>query len=140
MQGHPLAARWLSSHPAVPLATCVIVRGELMFMAENSERKHVNLVRVREFLRDIETHVLDDETADVYGRLKAALLNRLGPRKRAKRRRVKIETLGFKDNDLWIAAAAMRHGLTLISGDRDFERIARVEGLSHEGWRSSTRG
>jgi tRNA(fMet)-specific endonuclease VapC len=35
---------------------------------------------------------------------------------------------------LWIAAIAIRHGLTLVSADSDFERVAQVEDLRVERW------
>jgi tRNA(fMet)-specific endonuclease VapC len=57
-----------------------------------------------------------------------------GPKERAKRRRTKIQDLGFGDNDLWIAATAIHHNLTLISTDSDFTRIKQVCDLNIESW------
>ena len=48
-----------------PLATCVIVRGELIFMAHKSERKRENLHHVHQFLSDIRIYPIDNETADI---------------------------------------------------------------------------
>src|SRR5438128_1954785 len=120
----------------VLVATSAVVRGELIFMAWKSQQTASNLHRVEEFLQDIEVYPIDDETANTYGRLKAGLLDRFGPKEKAKRRRARIEDVGITENDLWIAASAKRHGLTLVSSDSDFERIGQVENLLLENWLS----
>jgi tRNA(fMet)-specific endonuclease VapC len=42
------------------VATCIIVRGELRFMVERSERKQENAVKVEALLEDMEVIPLDD--------------------------------------------------------------------------------
>jgi len=87
-----------------------------------------------EFLKDVEVYPVDNETADIYGNLKASILDRFRPKEKAKRRKAKMEKLGFSENDLWIAAIAKRHGFILVSSDSDFERIRQVADLSIEAW------
>ena len=118
----------------VQTVTCVIVQGELMFMAHRSDHPSANEVRVQHFLRGIEVLPLDAETADRYGRLKAAVIERFGPKEKAKRRRTHLAALGFQENDLWIAAVAQRHGLTLVTADRDFIRLSLLEDIATENW------
>src|SRR5690349_19391696 len=93
------------------VVTCTIVRGELVFWAEKSERQEANRRIIEEFLADIDVLPVDGEAATFYGELKARIVNRFGPRERAKRRRATIERLGFTENDLWIAAIAQQHKL-----------------------------
>ena len=115
-------------------ATSVIACGELLFMAWNSERREANLGRVKAFLTGIRIYLVDGAIADAYGELKAGLIRRLGPREKIKRRKIRIEEWGIRDNDLWMAAIALRHRLTVVSSDRDFERIRVVKPFPLETW------
>ena len=121
-------------------ATSVIACGELLFMAWNSERRDANLGRVKAFLTGIRIYLVDGAIADAYGELKAGLIRRLGPREKIKRRKIRIEEWGIRDNDLWMAAIALRHRLTVVSSDRDFERIRVVKPFPLETWWTSGEG
>ncbi len=134
MEGYPGVVQRLLEHRDEWVVTCVIVHGELVFMAQNSQRRNENLRRIRAFLRGIEVLPVDQETANHYGDLKATLIRRLGPREKAQKRKTGIRELGFEENDLWIAAIAIRHGLTLVSSDSDFTRVAKVVDLPIEKW------
>ena len=132
----PEVARRLRELGDAPVATCAIVRGELVYMAMKSRDREKNLSRVDGLLADLDVHPADDAVAEHYGRLKLALLEHFGPRDEAKRRKTKVETLGFKDNDLWIAATAKRHGLIVVSSDYAFRRMAEAGGPPAEVWQS----
>jgi tRNA(fMet)-specific endonuclease VapC len=82
------------------IATCAIVRGELIFMAEFSQQRAINLRRVETFLSRIIVYPIDEEVADWYGSLKARLLDRFGPKAKTKRRRTTLVGIGISDNDL----------------------------------------
>jgi tRNA(fMet)-specific endonuclease VapC len=116
------------------ITTCAIVQGELIDMAERSQRKESNLVLINRFLTGIYIHNVDGFTATIYGQLKAALFNEFAPKEKSKRRKTKITDLGFDENDLWIAAVALQHDLTVVSADSDFQRIQEVRALSIESW------
>ncbi|MBW4595407.1 MAG: type II toxin-antitoxin system VapC family toxin [Brasilonema angustatum HA4187-MV1] len=116
------------------VTTCVVVQGELIDMAERSQRSSSNLALVRRFLQGLYVYRIDEVTAETYGKLKAALFNQFGPREKSKRRKTKITDLGFDENDLWIAAIAVQHNLTVVSADSDFNRIQQVRALSVESW------
>ncbi|MDQ1327104.1 MAG: tRNA(fMet)-specific endonuclease VapC [Candidatus Poribacteria bacterium] len=83
---------------------------------------------------DIIVYEIDNETAIVYGKLKNEILERFGPKDKRKRKGFKVESLGIKDNDLWISAVAIQHNLILISGDSDIIRLSGIEGLRVENW------
>ena len=134
LQGHPVIIQKLKELGDAPLATCVIVRGELIFMAYKSERKRENFHHVHQFLSDIRIYPIDNETADIYGKLKASILDHFGPKEKALRRKTDVIKLGFSDNDLWIAAIAKRYGLIVVSADHDFQRLKGIAELSVESW------
>jgi len=116
------------------IATCAIVRGELIFMAKFSQERAINLRRVETLLSRIIVYPIDEEVADWYGSLKARLLDRFGPKAKAKRRKTTLVGIGISDNDLWVAAVARRHGRTIVSNDSHFTRIAEVTDLVVETW------
>ena len=88
--------------------------GELLYGARHSSNPAANLERVASFVAAIVVLPCDEATAQVYARVKQAL--------RAKGRPI-------PDNDLWIASAAMQHGLALVHRDAHFDEI---EGLERE--------
>jgi tRNA(fMet)-specific endonuclease VapC len=116
----------------------VVVQGELIFMAENSERKQQNLANVTNFIQYLRIYLTDETTAAIYGQLKAALINQFAPKEKSQRRKTKIRDIGFDDNDLWIAAIALQHNLILVSADSDFQRIKTVRDLPVESWYNLT--
>lgn len=120
------------------LATCVIVQGELIFMAEKSEQKQQNLAHVNNFIQYLRIYLTDETTAAIYGQLKAAVINQFAPKEKSKRRKTKIRDIGFDDNDLWIASIAIQHNLILVSADSDFNRIQTVRDLPVETWYTPT--
>ncbi len=94
-----------------------IVLGELFFGAYRSARVEENLERVTEFAAQNAVLVCDTATARHYGRIKNRLRNAGRP---------------SPENDIWIAALARQHGLTLVSRDTHFGEI---EGLEVQAWR-----
>jgi tRNA(fMet)-specific endonuclease VapC len=93
-----------------------IVLGELFFGAEKSQRVQENIARIEKLASVCPVLPCDKETARFYGAMKTALQRKGRP---------------IPENDLWIAASARRHGLTLASRDSHFEY---VEGLGLEVW------
>lgn len=103
-------------------------------MMEKSQRKEANLLQLAEFLEDIRIYNITEETATIYGQIKAALFDRFAPKDKNKRRKTKITDLGFDENDLWIAAIALQNNLIIVSRDSDFLRIQQVRDLQLESW------
>jgi tRNA(fMet)-specific endonuclease VapC len=116
------------------VATCVISQGELIYVAERSQRKETNLILVQSFFQNIYIYNIDQTTATLYGQLKASLFKKFAPKEKSKQRKTKIVDLGFDENDLWIAAIACQHNLIVVSADSDFQRIQQVKTLSVESW------
>ncbi len=134
IKNDPVVINKVSEVGELNVATCVIVQGELIYMAENSQQKQRNKIFVHNFLRDIRTYFVDEETANLYGEFKAELIQYFGPNEKAKRRKTQLSNIGISDNDLWIAAIALRHNLILISADHDFQRMQAVRPFPLETW------
>ena len=93
-----------------------IVLGELYYGVYKSARVAANLVRVGEFAAKSTVLVCDMAAAREYGQIKNGL--------RAKGR-------PLPENDIWIAAVAKAHNLTVVTRDARFGEIA---GLLLEAW------
>ena len=123
-----------NARAAEQFATSVIVAGELRYGAAVSERHRENAAAVEDFLGRIDQLLISPATAQHYADVKSRLLLEFGPRERARRRSFDLARLGFTDNDLWIAASAIEHGLTIVSDDDDYRRMASVSSLRIETW------
>lgn len=94
----------------------VPVVGELLFAAENSERRHENLAMYNEFIQICRVLNVTRKTATVYARTKLILKRRGRP---------------IPENDLWIASLCLERDLPLASRDEHFRE---VPDLSWECW------
>jgi tRNA(fMet)-specific endonuclease VapC len=96
--------------------TSIVVIGELLYGARHSTNAASNLEHVAAFAAAIVVLPADQETADAYARIKQALRSKGRP---------------IPDNDLWIAATAIQHGLALMNRDAHFDEI---DELVSETW------
>ena len=94
----------------------VVALGELLFGAQKSSRPADNLRRVEEFTAAVSLLPCDRQTAHSYAILKAQLRTAGKP---------------IPENDLWVAATAHQHRLTLLTRDAHF---AAVNGLACTSW------
>jgi tRNA(fMet)-specific endonuclease VapC len=106
--GDPVVVARLES--ATELWLSVIVLGELFAGFELGDRKELNEKQLRDFLRRPSVGVLhpDEGTARCYGVVFRDL----------RRQGTPIPT-----NDIWIAARAIQHNLTLDARDRHFHHV-----------------
>lgn len=112
--GEPTIQEKMQYETTVFLASPVI--GELYYGAQKSDKVTENLHRINMF---VEEHIFlpcDLETAQWYGIIKNQLQRKGRP---------------IPDNDIWIAAIAMQHGLVLVTRDAHFDE---VESLQTERW------
>jgi tRNA(fMet)-specific endonuclease VapC len=93
-----------------------IVLGELFYGAEQSKRKEENIRKVESFSKLCSVLVCDMKTAKYYGQIKSQLKAKGNP---------------IPENDIWIAALAMQHKLSLVTRDKHFNSI---EGLNTTDW------
>ena len=92
------------------------ILGELIYGALNSSNAEANTKRLDTFISTAGVLDCDDRTALLYGEIKASL-RRMGK--------------PIPDNDIWIAASAQQHDLTLVSRDAHFDD---VDGLQLIKW------
>lgn len=93
-----------------------VALGELHFGIHHSARPHENLRQLERWLHVTVLLPVSPATAEHYGRLKDQLARAGTP---------------IPENDLWIAAHALEHGLPLATRDAHFSR---VPGLSVLDW------
>ncbi len=93
-----------------------IVLGELYHGAYNSARAPQNIQHVNALALGNTVLTCDAETAAIYGKLKHAL---------------RVKGRPIPENDIWIAALAVQHSLTLATRDAHFHA---VDGLAAEDW------
>lgn len=94
--------------PTDELYVSSTIIGELFYGAFNSGMVEPNGDRVEEFIRDTVTASCDTGTARIYGQIKTSLRKQGRP---------------IPDNDIWIAAVAKQHSLTLVSRDEHFNHV-----------------
>ena len=88
------------------------VIGELYFGAFKSGRPKANIARIEDFASSNTVLSCNISTSREYGQVKNLLHKKGHP---------------IPENDIWIAAIAMEHGLTLVSRDEHFKMIAELK-------------
>ena len=94
-----------------------VALGELHFGLWRSTRREENRLQLDRWLQVIALLAVDESVAERYGQLKQQLLQAGTP---------------IPENDLWIAACALQHGLPLATRDAHFNQ---VPGLQVLDWR-----
>ncbi|MEP7134878.1 MAG: type II toxin-antitoxin system VapC family toxin [Chloroflexota bacterium] len=89
-----------------------VVIGELFYGAHKSTRSKENLTRIEDLASSSVILGCDTETARIYGEIKNTL---------------RIKGHPIPENDIWIAAIAVQHSLTLVSRDAHFGEIEKLE-------------
>lgn len=88
-----------------------IALGELYFGARKSARSIANIARIDEFSASVSILDCDAAVAQEYGRLKNEL---------------RLKGRPIPENDIWIAAIAIRHGLAVVTRDHHFNEISEL--------------
>jgi tRNA(fMet)-specific endonuclease VapC len=92
-----------------------IAIGELYYGAKKSGRSQKNLERIEEFVANNTIIECDANTARQYGDVK---------------NRLRIKGRPLPENDVWIAALALQHGLTLVTRDAHFQEVENLQTVS----------
>ncbi|MBI5193918.1 MAG: type II toxin-antitoxin system VapC family toxin [Nitrospirae bacterium] len=88
----------------------VVVLGELLGGFKGGSKEEKNIEELNEFMDSPRVHLLpvDEETAEFYAKVYRDLKKKGKP---------------IPSNDMWIAASALRHGLSLLTLDEHFNHI-----------------
>ena len=89
-----------------------IVLGEMLYGALNSANTSSNLDRLNAFMAGAGHLFCDQQTARLYGEIKTSLRQKGKP---------------IPDNDIWIAATAQQHSLTLVTRDLHFGEVVNIK-------------
>lgn len=111
-----IVAKFRASNP-IDLRLCSIVFAELTYGAYKSQRPAYNLSLISVFSSPLISLPFDDNTANLYGKI-----------------RVDLEAKGLPigPNDTMIAAIALYHDLTVVT--HNTSEFARVSGLKLDDW------
>jgi len=93
------------------LLLSIVVLGELYHGAQNSKRSEDNIARIEKLILTSTLIYCDQGTAWEYGIIKKYL---------------RIQGRPLPENDIWLAALARQHGLVLITRDRHFQEVDRL--------------
>ncbi len=102
----PFVKKHIGKAGEIFIPTTVI--GELFFGALKSGRPKANFARIENFAAGNTVLACDIGTSREYGRIKN-ILHKMGR--------------PIPENDIWIAALALEHELTLVSRDEHFKKI-----------------
>ena len=92
--------------------TSIIVVGELYYAAANSSKRDANYKKFQEVLSCMEIIPIDDMVCMSYMEIKMELKKKGKP---------------VPDNDIWIAACAYTHNLSVATFDHHFSEITLIE-------------
>jgi tRNA(fMet)-specific endonuclease VapC len=114
LNGDPVMKKMVSEADEIFIP--VIVIGELYFGAENSGQVVTNIQRVDDFAARYAVLHCDVATARKYGTIEKQL---------------KMTGRRIPENDMWVAAIALQHKLTLLTRDAHFKHVG---GLAIQAW------
>ena len=119
--GHELAARYRPHLEGNVLALSFATAAELLYTARRAKNPTRSITYLRERLPHYAVLFPDLETCDIWARITADCARRGRPK---------------QDNDLWIAATALRHTLPLVTHNRrDFDDVPGLTVISEAGVR-----
>ena len=108
LRGNQDIIQGLQAYRAEGLAIAIVSLAELYEGVFRSNNPAGNEAILKDFLTDVAVLGIDEEVCIIFGK-EMARLRQIG--------------MGVGDMDLLIAATALRHDLTLLTADRDFERV-----------------
>lgn len=109
LNGNQVIDAYLAKYAKVYLP--VIVAGELIFGALNSQNVEENLARHRKLIQKSHVLQVSTTTAETYAKTRLALKKKGKP---------------IPENDLWIASLCIENKIPLLSNDIHFDEVERL--------------
>ncbi|WP_287127922.1 type II toxin-antitoxin system VapC family toxin [Candidatus Cyanaurora vandensis] len=122
IKNSPIPVQHLARHVPEEIFLCAIVKAELAWGVRKSQQVAHNLNALEQFCSPFVSRAFDDVAAMEYGLIRADLQRQGTP---------------IGPNDLFIAAIARAHDLTLIT--HNTREFCRVVGLKLEDWQLPVR-
>jgi tRNA(fMet)-specific endonuclease VapC len=117
LKGHLPVQQNLSAHINDSIKLCAVTLMELYYGAYKSRDTAGNIARIRALEASMEILALGNETAEVFGLIKARLEKTGNP---------------LDDFDLLLASCAITHNLTLVTNN--MKHFKRIQGLKLTNW------
>jgi predicted nucleic acid-binding protein len=117
LRGNPIIRSRFAAVGPEMMAVSIITLAELYYGAECSARPEANHQAIDDFTSGVVILGVEPEAARTFGEIKGQL-----------RKQGNI----LEDFDILLAATAQKHGLTLVTGNRD--HFGRIAGLVLENW------
>ena len=114
---YPALPEKLFAHQVSEIKIASIVKAELLFGVARSKKRMDNTKQVEQFLLPFEVVSFDDQSAQIYARIRSGLA---------------AKGLPIGPNDLILAATVLaRKGILITNNEQEFKR---VPGLQIENW------
>lgn len=97
--------------PLEDIYISTVTAGELFYGAYKSSRINENFKIFEDFLSEYPVLGIDEDISVIYGKIKAELVKK---------------GINIPENDLWIAATAIRNDLNLFTFDEHFKHVSEL--------------
>ena len=127
---HGAVKAWLATIGDAPVFVSTVTVGEIQYgmSLARARAQNARAPIPAQMLGGYRVLAIDEQAADIWGRVRATIFDTYAPGPRRKGARARSLAglvdrtsdidLGIQENDLWIVSAAVAHGLIFVTADR----------------------